>query len=354
MSAAAGQILARRSRADIYRGMFVFISVVRGSHGEPAEECGGVFVERIICDTYIKGKKHVWPADKDDWSSQEFNRKILAANEMYGWLYEKGILRDVAFEIKDYPEVTFFALDVKRLEPYREAMEQAGLKDAQLAVRHIFDEYYTPCEYSGAIELGWTMAGYRDVDGCVGRSWECGLLKGLNARAAHDVLRVLDEKGVHAAVHEAFQLAGFKPDLFQQAFEHYAAIDRSMADYKEYLDYHGDKLIYCFQKGLSLDLIDVDFWVQYEWLLGERLTHDEYMSVDSAFDGDPHEIAGADEALIGSLREALIRCREGKAKDSKGEGVQDIIENAQLRSDGRAESLPVGKDLEERLPPQGK
>lgn len=168
-------------------------------------------MERIICDTYVKGEKHIWSADKDDWSSQEFNQKILAVNEMYGWLYKKGILREIAFEFRDYPDAMFFALDVKDLEPYRQVMAESGLKDADVAVRHIFDEYYTPCEYSGAIELGWTMAGYRDVDGCVGRSWECGLLKGLDARAAHDVLRVQEEKGTKEAVKAAFKFAKFIP-----------------------------------------------------------------------------------------------------------------------------------------------
>ena len=286
-------------------------------------------MDRIICDTYVKGEKHIWSVDKDDWSNREFNKKILAVNEMYGWLYEKGILRDVSFEIKDYPEVTFFALDVKDLEPYREKMAEAGVKDVDVALRHIFDEYYTPCEYSGAIELGWTMAGYRDVDGCVGRSWECGLLKGLNTRAAHDVLRVHEEKGVREAVSSAFEIAGFEPDLFQKAFEHYSAIDRSMADYLEYLDYHGDKLIYCYQNGLSLDLIDVDFWVQYEWLLGERLTFEEYGAVDGSFDGDPHEIDSQDDELVAAFKKLL----EGLREEKMSHFVNDVIEEAKGRCD---------------------
>lgn len=168
-------------------------------------------MERIICDTYVKGEKHVWSSDKDNPSNQEFNRKILAVNEMYGWLYEKGILRDISFEFKDYSDVTFFALDVKDLEPYRVDMAASGLKDVDVALQHIFDEYYTPCEYSGAIELGWTMRGYRDVDGTVSRSWECGLVKGLNTGSAYDVLSALEEHGVKAAVKAAFEFAGFEP-----------------------------------------------------------------------------------------------------------------------------------------------
>ena len=65
-----------------------------------------------------------------------------------------------------------------------------------------------------------------------------------------------------------------EPDVFEQAFEHYSAIDRSMEGYRDYLDCHGDKLIYCYQNDFSLDLLDVDCWVQFEALLGEQISHD--------------------------------------------------------------------------------
>lgn len=443
-------------------------------------------MERIICDTYVKGEKHTWSADKDDWSNQEFNRKILAVNAMYGWLYEKGILRDVSFEVRDYSDVTFFALDAKDLEPYREQMAASGLKDADVALWHIFDEYYTPCEYSGAIELGWTMMGYRDVDGCVGRSWECGLIKGLESGTVHDIQAVLYAKGVKEAVRAAFMAAGFEPsditndglrlfikplskehllavetmdDMsgnyvlqwlednedyawglfaeerlvgycsigraddcreeiegypgytydslllsdvfvlpeyrgqgfgsfmvneavklrteedkqlvfltvmydrlsqfyekigflwvgngvmvrderpfevrkfevdFAKAFEHYSAIDRSMAEHRDYLEGHGDKLIYCFQNNLSLDLIGVDFWAQYEELLGEPLSHDEYLAVNSVLDGDPYDIEENDAEKISFLREALVGYRkEGYTWEPST--ILSLIEDAVLR-----------------------
>lgn len=442
---------------------------------------------RVICDTYVKGEKHIWTADKDDWSNREFNRKILAVNDMYGWLYETGILRETAFEIKDYSDVTIFAMDVKDLEPYREKMAASGLKDVDVALRHIFDEYYTPCEYSGAIELGWTMMGYRDVDGCVGRSWECGLLKGLDARAAHDVLRVLEDKGVKDAVSAAFEFAKFLPsdltrkgermtaqplreehrlmveeldalsgncvsqwlegyegyawgvfvkeqlvgyctigneygcessiqsypgytsdslllsdvfvvpehrgqgcgnylvdqsirlrteqdkqrvflsvlddnlcsfyqtigfkkvgdgimmrderDLheikreedFEKAFAYFSEEDPDMVDNRDYLFDHAEKLIYCFEADVPLDMMGVDFWAQYEYLLGESLDHNEYLALNSVLDGDPYDIEKDDVEKIDYLRKALAEYRE-EGYEWEPRTILSLIEDAVLRA----------------------
>lgn len=168
-------------------------------------------MERIIADTYVKGEMKLWDLEPDHPNNQRFNRKITAVNNMYGWLYEQGILEKVAFEFKDYNDCTYFAFDAKELERYRGEMEACGLEDAALAASHIFDIEYTPCEYSGAIELTWTMFSYRDFDGTVGRSWECDLCKHLNACAVLDVADVKVELGVKEAVRKAFELSGFEP-----------------------------------------------------------------------------------------------------------------------------------------------
>ena len=96
---------------------------------------------RIISDAYVKENKRIWGTDP----TTEFNQKILAVNNMYGWLYNQGLLEKVCFEFKDYSDGVEFALDVKDLEPYRSEMEACGVDGATLAVRHIFDEPYTPC-----------------------------------------------------------------------------------------------------------------------------------------------------------------------------------------------------------------
>lgn len=159
-------------------------------------------MERIICDTYIKGEKTLLGNDPNS----EFNLRIKAVNNMYCHLYVTGILQKTAFMFQDLPDAVCFALDTKDLEPYREAMGTSGLEGAALAVHHIFDEAYTPCMYSGAIELGWFMSTYRNVDGCVGRSWECSLIQGLNTSAIYDVQEVKQKLGTKAAVSKLFSL----------------------------------------------------------------------------------------------------------------------------------------------------
>lgn len=155
---------------------------------------------RIICDVYQKEDKQLWGDNPNDI----FNQKIMAVNNMYGWLQDAGILEKVSFEFHEQPKCICFAFDAKDLEPYRDEMEDSGVRGSALAIQHIFDEAYTPCRYSGAIQLGWSMFSYRDVDGCVGRSWECDLIKGLNTKAIYDVRDVQTEKGVKEAVKKLF------------------------------------------------------------------------------------------------------------------------------------------------------
>lgn len=283
---------------------------------------------RIISDTYEKGEKHIWNGDKDAPVNQEFNRKIIAVNDMYGWLYKKGILRDVSFEFKDYSDISFFALDVKDLEPYRSEMEQCGIKDASVAVQHIFDEEYTPCLFSGAIQLGWTMRTYRDIDGCVGRSWETDLVQHLNSGPAHDILALQMEKGVKVAVSKTFELSGFEPDMFDKACEYYQDwIDIDNKDNLEFLKCHADKLIYCHEN--KKDMLDFDFWVQYENLLGEKITWDEYTAIDSKFDGDPHDIDENDIVSISKFRNSLSEYRTSITVTQKD--MDDMASRAEAR-----------------------
>lgn len=164
-------------------------------------------IERIICDCYEKQEKHIFGSDPNT----SFNQKILAVNNMYGWLYNKGILKEISFEFRNYSDIAYFAFDVADLEKYREAMMESGVEGAELAIQHIFDEKYSPCHYSGAIELGWTMMSYRDFSGTVSRDWECELSRHLDACTVLDVEKIKEEKGVKEAVRAMFEFSGFDP-----------------------------------------------------------------------------------------------------------------------------------------------
>lgn len=156
-------------------------------------------MSRIICDAYYKEKKLFGDNVQD-----EFNQRISAVNQMYGWLYEKGILEKVCFEFHVFSNGVCFAFDTKDLEPYREEMAKSGFLGSVVAIRHIFDEPYSPCHYSGVIQPGWTMATYRDVDGIVDRSWECDLIKGLNTETIYAINKVKEERGIREAVKSLF------------------------------------------------------------------------------------------------------------------------------------------------------
>ena len=166
-------------------------------------------MDRIISDAYIKGEKMIYGDDP----SEEMNQKILAINDMYGWLYNQGILEKVSFVFLDYPEGTHFALDVKDLYAYRSAMENSGVPGASLAVYGIFDEAISPCMYSGAIEPSVSMATYREVDGCVGRSWECSLIQALDTKGIYDVLAMKESCGTEAAVKAMYGKFKWNPTL---------------------------------------------------------------------------------------------------------------------------------------------
>ena len=157
---------------------------------------------RIINDYHRKQKELVY----DEFMSKEFYDKIKSVREMYAFLYEKGILKEVSFEYRDDAQGTTFALDADKLEPYREEMINSGTYMADLAVYHILDAEYTPCVYCGSLELSWTMMTYRDNCGCIGRSWECGMCKALRGKDLCKVSEVEEEKGVKVAVSKLWDI----------------------------------------------------------------------------------------------------------------------------------------------------
>lgn len=192
-------------------------------------------MSRIISDSYVKKNKQTFGDDPNHPS----NIRVLAINEMYGWLYNEGILKKAAFEFHDCPNAVHFAVDTKELEAYRSEMVKSNVKDADLATMHIFDEEYTPCIYSGAIELCWPMSTYRNVDGCVGRSWECSAIKGLNNTAIFAVADIQREKGVKEAVKAMYSYYTFPEIDSQKKDTPDSAVDLESSEYGVFL-YEGE------------------------------------------------------------------------------------------------------------------
>ena len=163
--------------------------------------------QRIICDCYAKKNKEIFGTKE----SKEFDRRIVAVNKMYGWLYDRGILKNVSFAWKNYFDATVFAFDAQDLLPHRGEMERSGIEDAELAAKMIFDEPISKCLYSGAIELSWTMETYRDRNGVVSHSWECELIRMMDNSTILEVRQIKEKKGTKKAVKKMFELFGFAP-----------------------------------------------------------------------------------------------------------------------------------------------
>lgn len=76
----------------------------------------------------------------------------------------------------------------------------------------------------------------------------------------------------------------------------------------EFTKEHASELVYCYLN--HKDLIDFDFWTQYEILLGEKLNFQEYAAIDSFYDGDPNELSKENTAMIARLQNGLKEYRE--------------------------------------------
>lgn len=167
--------------------------------------------ERIVVDAvYLNGNRTL-STEKTGDKYLGFDKRITAINNMYIWLYKQGILQKVAFEFHKSSDTCYcFAFDTSALKPYQKEMEENGVEDAVLAIQQIFEDVFTPCEYTGAIQLGWMMETYRDVDGCTGRAWELSPIQTLSNKDAFEVMKIKDEKGIKAGISYMFTMFKWK------------------------------------------------------------------------------------------------------------------------------------------------
>ena len=282
-------------------------------------------MERIICDTYYKKEKHLWSLDPENANNRQFNRRILAVNHLYGWLYDNGVLEKTSFWFRDYENKVYFALDTKDLLPFRKNMEHSKVTDASLVVHHIFDEIYRPCMYSGAIQLGWTMATYRDNGGCIGSSWECDLVKMLQNRTVQKVLDIQNNQGIKDAILAAAgddsewnPLPNLQKNIFLKAIEKYSdELDFEM-DYEHLEPLYIYKLNYISQQNHT-NLTIFKKWLHCESILEEPfLTFDEYEAIANQYKSNLLDVNKTDITTITSLKENLERYRKHNAPLTEG------------------------------------
>lgn len=131
-----------------------------------------------------------------------------------------------------------------------------------------------------------------------------------------------DQLFAECMLDEAMILAREEYDVerFEAALQ-YASIDIDVDENREFFKGHANKLIYIAEH--NKDLLDFDFWVRYELLLGEKITWDEYTAIDNLLDGDPHDVSVFDKRTIKIFTEKLAEVRaRGKNKASLEENIQ--------------------------------
>lgn len=110
---------------------------------------------------------------------------------------------------------------------------------------------------------------------------------------------------------------GLKPDyetesLFEKAVAHYfecaGVEDFEEADVTDNMISNEDVYVYCYLH--NKDLIDLDFWCDYQELLGKKLSWDEYVAIDKCLDGAPADYTQEDTEIVDMLREKLEEYRD--------------------------------------------
>lgn len=148
--------------------------------------------KKVICDTLIYDNEELVLCETKSSVLSEKTKEvfqILNANrQALAYLYEKSILAtisDYLMEIKgENPgRDIYFVCDIDKMLPY-----QAELKE-RFPENDIFEER-TPCIYSGCVSVTSTMSTYRETCGCVGKSWEVGLIKNLDGQTASKIAAV--------------------------------------------------------------------------------------------------------------------------------------------------------------------
>lgn len=87
-----------------------------------------------------------------------------------------------------------------------------------------------------------------------------------------------------------------------------------------------DELCYCYLNNMSI--LDFDAWIHFESLLGEKLTYEEYSTLNEAYKDDPFEIELNDEATIQALFSYLSAFRNNENLNEKP-ALDDLITQAQ-------------------------
>ena len=167
--------------------------------------CPDLLPNNVICDIYEKDKKHIFGDDP----ALPVNQRLIEVNNMYAWLYNRGILEKISSFYKNYDTATYFSFETRDLRPYMAEMVNSGVEGMELAMKCLLYSETAPCLYSGTIQPGYIMSTYRDNCGCVGRSHECMLIQELDTASVHFIYSMKEKYGIHTAVDLLFRISLF-------------------------------------------------------------------------------------------------------------------------------------------------
>lgn len=96
------------------------------------------------------------------------------------------------------------------------------------------------------------------------------------------------------------------PEDYFTALDYYSdKVGRDIEN--EFVRAHAEELVYCFHNEKEFN--EFDYWTEYETLLGEKISYEEYVAVDDESPDYPSEIEPNDLEKIGALREVLTEFR---------------------------------------------
>jgi len=182
--------------------------------------------KRIILDeiNYSEGKISLRgeKTTEDMYGLNKFARDSNATILCFDYLNSKGVLKDIVEYYKETEQegnalIIDFVLDADKVKPYFDELKSyltnIGRNPENCTLFRV-DEYGV-CLYSGCISLASLMPTYRDTYGCVGRSFEAGVVQLLNGLDAHTVYETREKEGEIKAGIKAIELS-WKPTPYEE------------------------------------------------------------------------------------------------------------------------------------------
>lgn len=145
---------------------------------------------------------------------ENFRRRRLGTELLYDFMYAHKLLPHKAIWANEYVSkkgglCMEFSIDTECLEPYKAELLSSPGYISEVARDYLWPEAGkepTPCIYCGAVSIAHGMSGYRDTDGCIGRSWECCFCNHIEYPEVAEISDVRKKAGDRAAQTKIYEI----------------------------------------------------------------------------------------------------------------------------------------------------